>query len=102
MTRVSSFSLAGAEHVISDMGICGKHTCSVAYAQAFDADTIKTDTFAVMALSSSTVSIDDAKQLIEGYNKVIRSQDVREKRISELTAQIDAMQNELSALRSVS
>lgn len=100
LTRVSASSLAGAEHIILDISVCGKHSCGVSYAQAFDSESIKTDTFAAMALSASPVSMSDAKLTIESYNSIIREQDAREKRISELTAQIDAMQEELLALRS--
>lgn len=102
LTRVSAFSLADAEHIILDMSIGGKHICSVGYAQAFDFESIQTDTFAAMALSSTLISIDTAKKIIEDCNNFIHAQEARENRISELTAQIDAMQNELSTLRSAS
>lgn len=100
ITHVSALSLVASEHVILDMGVCGKHFYSVDYAQAFDADSIKTDCFVGMALSASTVSLKEAYVIITNYNEVIRCQDARENRIAELTAKIDAMEKELSGLRS--
>ena len=100
LTRVTAVTLAGAEHVILDMGVTGKHTCGVSYSQAFDGEGIKTDTFVGLAISASPVTLDDARKIIERFNAVIRLQDAREKRIADLTAQINAMENELAGLRS--
>ena len=100
MTSVSALSLGGAEHIILDMGICGKHAYSVSYSDAFDAEAIKTDTFVSMALSATTVSLAEAREIIEAYNSIIRSQDAKENRIAELTSQINLMENELANLRS--
>lgn len=98
LTRVSAVSLSGAEHIILDLSISGKHAYGVSYAQAFDGDSIKTDTFAGLALSAVPISATDARKIIEDYNAVIRMQDEREKRIDELKAQIEELQGELASL----
>ena len=101
MVSVEAESNYQAEHLILDMGYCGRHEYGVETAQAFDRKTMKTDCFIAMALASKTVSQVEIMDIIERNNKRIELHDLAEKRVAELEHQMKLLSKDLENAKRV-
>lgn len=99
LVKVQATSLLAAEHMILDLGICGRHDYGVSGAQAFGAEEMKTDTFIFYALDAKTITFSELKKVIEEYNEEIRQADAKEKRIDEIEKEMKKLQAELEKLK---
>ena len=95
LTKVYEVSLIAAEHMILDMGICGRHTNGVEGCIAFDSDGMKTDTFIGEVLHSTPVELERLKEIIAKRNEEIMKKDVAETKVAELEKAIERMTEEL-------
>lgn len=95
LVNVTADSLGEAEHVILDMGVCGRHCYSVQSSRAFDVKTMKSSTFIVEALSCSTVSFGEILEIIQNRNSEILAADKAEDDILAIKQKIKALKAEL-------
>lgn len=101
MTRVEAQSLAGAEHKILDLGICGRHEYGVAGATAYDAKAMKTDSFIGMAMTADPISLEQLTEIIEANNVRIKAKDEAEDRVREIEKQMKTLAEELEAAKRI-
>lgn len=101
MVTLKAESLYSAEHAILDMGICGRHEYGVDSCMAFDADSMKTDTFIVYALSAATISLAELSGIICTRNAEIAAKDAAEDRIREIEKQMKELAKELEAAKRI-
>lgn len=95
LTRVLAESASGAEHMVLDLSICGRHTYGVTACMAYSSDDMKYDNFIFNALDSEPVSFEVLKEIIEQRNAEIRKKDAAEERIREIEQTIKNLQEEL-------
>ena len=101
LTKVQANSLMGAEHIILDRGVCGKHTYGVTACTAYDESTMKYDTFYMNALNANPIDLGMLVEIIEKRNAEIIAKDEAEKRIEEIEKQMKQLQDELKANKKV-
>lgn len=101
LVNVEAESLYQAEHKILDLGVCGKHTYGVRACMAYDAETMKTDTFVFNALGSKTVSAEELFDIIDRRNEEIARKDEAEDRIKEIEDTMDKLQKELVEMKKI-
>ena len=101
LVNIEAESLYQAEHKILDLGVCGKHTYGVRACMAYDAETMKTDTFVFNALGSKTVSAEELFDIIDRRNEEIARKDEAEDRIKEIEDTMDKLQKELEDLKKI-
>ena len=101
LTKVYAESAGGAEHVILDIGVCGKHDYSVTGCMAFDADAMKTDTFVYNALNASPINFNELVKIITERNEAILKKDEAEKRIEALEKQMKELQIQLEEAKAI-
>jgi hypothetical protein len=101
LVSIEASSLINAEHLILDLGICGRHEYGVEGATAFDAKGMKTDTFISWAMRAETISMEELARIVEARNARIRAQDEAENRIHEIEEQMKRLSEELEAARKV-
>ena len=106
MVEVASTSNGGAEHIVLDLSVCGRHTYSVEGSQAFRLDEQDTDTFKGMSAHAQAVSMEVFTAIVAERNaQIIRADrhedELREKtaRIAKLRAEVDALQADVDRLR---
>lgn len=98
MCSVDATSAYAAEHVILDLGICGKHKYGVEACMAFDKDSVKTDTFIGAMLSANTVSWAEIVDIIDERNAEIHASDEAEARIAEIDKLVEEHKKEIALL----
>ena len=101
LVRVEASSLGDAEHKVLDLGICGRHEYGVRGATAFDAKSMKTDTFISMAMESEPVSVEEFTEIVEAQNAWIKAKDDAEDKIREIEKQMAQLNEELAAAKRV-
>ena len=101
LVNIEAESLYQAEHKILDLGVCGKHTYGVRACMAYDAETMKTDTFVFNALGSKTVSAEELFDIIDRRNEEIARKDEAEDRIKEIEDTMDKLQKELVEMKKI-
>lgn len=101
LVNIEAESLYLAEHKILDFGVCGKHTYGVTACTAYDAETMKTDTFVFFALYAKTVSAEELFDIIDRRNEEIARKDEAEDRIEEIKDTIDKLQKELEDMKKI-
>lgn len=101
MTNLQAESMSAAEHAILDKGICGKHEYAIVSCMAFDAESMRTETFIACALTSTSISFNDLMGIIEKRNSEIRAKDAAENRIHEIEKQMKALAAELEAAKAI-
>lgn len=94
LTKVSANRNAGAEHEVLDKGICTRYGYGVTSCIAFDADTMKTDTFIGAALGAQPIAFDDLCKIIDEVNAKLAAKDAAERRLKEIEKQIEALRAE--------
>lgn len=98
LTKVNAESESGAEHVILDLGYCGRHAYGVEACQAFDVDMMKTECFRYAAIAAEPVSFLALKEIIDLRNDFIKQKDETEDKIRETKRQIEVLQKQLEQL----
>lgn len=98
MCSVDATSAYAAEHMILDLGICGKHKYGVEACMAYDAEAIRTDTFIGAMLSANTVSWAEIVDIIDERNAEIHASDEAENRIAEINNLIKEHEKEIALL----
>ena len=98
MCSVDATSAYAAEHMILDLGICGKHKYGVEACMAYDAEAAKTDTFIGAMLSANTVSWAEIVDIIDERNAEIHASDEAETRIAEIDKLIKEHEKEIALL----
>lgn len=98
LCSVDATSAYAAEHMILDLGICGKHNNSVEACMAYDKDAVKTDTFVWSMLSANTVSWAEIFDIIDERNAEIHASDEAEERIAEIDKLIEGHEKEIALL----
>lgn len=98
LCSVDATSAYAAEHMILDLGICGKHKYGVEACMAYDKETVKTDTFVGAMLSANTVSWAEIVDIIDERNAEIHSSDEAEARIVEINKLIEEHEKEIALL----
>lgn len=101
MVNIEAHSLASAEHMVLDLGICGRHEYGVNGATAFDARGMKTDTFIAMAMTADTVSMKEFSEIVDARNAWIKAKDEAEDRICEIEKQMEKLNEELKAAKRI-
>ena len=101
LTKVQANSMMGAEHVILDRGVCGKHTYGVTACTAYDESTMKYDTFYMNAIKAETIDFGMLVEIIEKRNAEIIAKDEAEKRIEEIEKQMKQLQDELETNKKI-
>jgi len=101
MTKVRANSHAGAEHIVLDAGIVGKHEVAVTGCQAYDSDDMQYSYFINAAIESHTVSLSDLTDIIKTKNADIRAKDNAEARIKEIEIQMALLQHELDGCKRI-
>lgn len=101
LVNIEAESLYLAEHKILDLGVCGKHTYGVTACTAYDAETMKTDTFVFFALYAKTISVEELFDIIDRRNEEIARKDEAEDRIEEIKDTIDKLQKELEDMKKI-
>lgn len=104
ITKVNASSELGAEHIVLDRSICGRHTYGVTACQAFNVEMMKFDSFVYSAIDAEVVSLNELYAIIDKRNAEIKARDEaedlireNEKKIKELQAQIEEAKKVLSA-----
>ena len=95
---VDATSAYAAEHMILDLGICGKHKYGVEACMAYDAEAAKTDTFIGAMLSANTVSWSELVDIVDERNAEIHASDEAEERIAEIDKLIKEHEKEIALL----
>lgn len=98
LTKVNAESESGAEHVILDLGYCGRHAYGVEACQAFDVDMMKTECFRYAAIAAEPVSFLALKEIVDLRNDFIKQKDETEDKIRETKRQIEVLQKQLEQL----
>ena len=101
LVNIEAESLYQAEHKILDLSICGKHTYGVTACTAYDAETMKTDTFVFFALYAKTVSVEELFDIINRRNEEITRKDGAEDMIKEIENTMDKLQKELEDMKKI-
>lgn len=101
LVNIEAHSLSSAEHMILDLGICGRHEYGVEGATAFDAKGMKTDTFIGMAMAAETISMEELCKIVDAQNARIKAKDEAENRVHEIEKQMKRLSEELEAARKV-
>jgi hypothetical protein len=101
LVNIEAESLYKAEHKILDLSVCGKHTYGVTACTAYDAETMKTDTFVFFALYAKTVSAEELFNIIDKRNEEIARKDEAEDRIKEIEDTMDKLQKELEDMKKI-
>lgn len=98
LTRITADSALRAEHAILDAGICGQYgDYGVNSAQAFDSETMRTDTFIGEALTAQPISIEALDEIIAARNKAIRKQDGARDIIARKKKELDGLRIKMTA-----
>lgn len=92
LTAVEADSALQAEHRIIDLGVCGRYEHAVLGAHAFDAESMRTDTFVGLALRAQPITLEALTSIVEARNHRIR---VKE----QLRDQLEKKSAELGRLR---
>ncbi|MBR6532974.1 MAG: hypothetical protein IKT44_00900 [Clostridia bacterium] len=95
MTKVEATSEYNAEHIILDIGICGKHGYGVDGCMAYGREAMKTETFIASALNAKPISLEALTVKIEARNEEIRKRDNAEKEIERIQKQIKELEKQL-------
>ena len=98
MCSVDATSAYAAEHMILDLGICGKHKYGVEACMAYDKEAVKTDTFISAMLFANTVSWAEIVNIIDERNAEIRASDEAEAHIYEIDKLIKEHEKEIALL----
>ena len=101
MVNIEASSLTRAEHMVLELGICGRHEYGVNGATAFDAKGMKTDTFIAMATTADTVSMEELKTIVDAQNAWIKAKDDAEDKIREIEKQMKQLTEELEAAKRI-
>lgn len=101
MVNIEAHSLASAEHMVLDLGICGRHEYGIEGATAFDAKGMKTDTFIAMAMNADTISMEELCKIVDARNARIKAKDEAEDKIREIEKQMKKLNEELEAAKKV-
>lgn len=101
LTKVDADSMYQAEHLILDLGVCGKHTYGVTACTAYDRKTMKYDCFINNAIDANPIDFESLKDIIAERNADILEKDAAEKRIKEIEKSIQQLQAELAEAREV-
>lgn len=101
LTKVLATSMAGAEHVVLDLGYVGKYNRAVQACQAFDVKGAKTDFFVYKALDAEPISYQGLKNVIMARNEEIQAGERAIARIGEIEQAIDMLNAELEHARQV-
>ena len=101
MVNIEAHSLSSAEHMILDLGICGRHEYGVEGATAFDAKGMKTDTFVGMAMTAETISMEELCKIVDAQNARIKAKDEAEDKIHEIEKQMKKLSEELEEARRI-
>lgn len=101
LVTIEAESLYQAEHKILDLSVCGKHTYGVTACTAYDAETMKTDTFVFFALYAKTVRTEELFDIIDRRNEEITRKDEAEDRIREIEDTMDKLQKELEDMKKI-
>ena len=101
LTKVSAESESSAEHAILDLGVCGKHDYSVTACMAYDAKSMKTDTFVYNALNALPLGFNALVELIEQRNAQILSKDAAEEKIRDIEKQMKELQMQLNEAKAI-
>lgn len=79
LTRCEANNFYEAEHIILDVGTCGRHEYGVENCTAYDRDTMKSSCFIMDALKADRmVDLDTLLDIIDKNNDRIRRADQRE------------------------
>ena len=101
LVNIESHSLSSAEHMILDLGICGRHEYGVEGATAFDAKGMKTDTFIGMAMAAESTSMEELCRIVDAQNARIKAKDEAEAKIHEIEKQMKKLSEELETAKKV-
>lgn len=101
LAKVIAQSEYGAEHLVLDKGICGKHSYGVENCVAYDEEAMKTDTFIWNALNANPIGYDDLLKTIEKRNEEIIKRDEAENRMREIEKQMKALQEEYNKAQEI-
>lgn len=101
LTKVKAESASGAEHLILDLSICGRHTYGVTACMAFSSEDMKYDTFIFNALDAEPISFEALKEIIEQRNAEIKEKDEAEERIRKIEQSMKNLQEELKQARAI-
>jgi len=101
LTKVNAESASGAEHMILDLSVCGRHTYGVTACMAYCNEDMKYDQFIYSALDASPISFDALKELIEKRNAEIMERDAAEERIRMIEENMKNLQEELAKARAI-
>lgn len=103
LTKVEAESLLSAEHLIIDNGVCTKFGYGVDGACAYDAKTMKTDSFIGSALGAEPIAYLDLVDIIRRHNenlkeKVAAEETIRKnkKLLAEMWDKIAELENEIA------
>ena len=99
MVEVASTSSGGAEHILLDLSVCGRHAYGVEGSQAFRLDEQDTDTFKDMSACAQAVSMEAFTAIVAERNAQIIRADRREHELREKTARIAKLRSEVDALQ---
>lgn len=101
LVNIEAESLYQAEHKILDLSVCGKHTYGVTACMAYDAETMKTDTFVFNALYAKTVRAEELFDIIDRKNEEIAKKDEAEDRIKEIEDTMGKLRKELEDMKKI-
>ena len=101
LTKVEAQSLLSAEHLILDEGVCTRFGYGVEGAMAYDAKTMKTDTFIGNALSAEPISHIDLVDIIHRNNEYLKEKVVAHERVVEIEKMMKKLTEELEAAKKV-
>lgn len=99
LCSVDATSAYAAEHMVLDLGICGKHKYGVEACMAYDAEAAKTDAFIGAMLYANTVSWAEIVDIIDERNAEIHASDEAEARIAEIDKLIEEYEKEIALLK---
>lgn len=101
LTKVEAETLLAAEHLILNEGVCTRFGYGVDGAMAFDAKSMKTDTFIGSALSAEPISHLDLADIIHRRNEILKEKTEAADRIEKIEKQMKQLADELEAKKKI-
>ena len=106
LVKVDAETMGGAESQVLSKAVCGIDEYGIEAAQAFDAKSMKTDTFIWMALEAEPITMKDFDILVEKRNEEVLARKAayeklweREKELRDLTDRVEQAKREIEEAR---
>lgn len=98
LVKVDAETMGGAERQILDKAVCGISEYSIEAAQAFDAESMKTDTFIWMALEAEPITMQQFDEIVEKRNEEVLARRQAQETISRNEREIEELRRRINQL----